>query len=523
MVRYLILMLLMILVSIILIVLHRKYLRRTAPAILPDSTNTPVNKKWMIAVCCLSAIIYTGLAFLLSMSWLQGDDFLFPPLSEHFPINAKIGYACHRYSQLVSRFGEIVIVLLGVSENRWQQFLITPACIVAIPYTLHRLLSLSKESIFNSKGFFYIILCTSLMLFCGIFGGGEWRNFRCAAAGANYLWPLAFLGYFLSFYRLDYQKRNSTVMAIVLFILGVYCGWSIECITILLVPGLIIWAIYLYLKKISITNQCFAGILGAMWGFFMLFASPALSKRALRAKESIGIDPSSFSFEEAFNFVTNLNPEKMQALEGGCIRAAIGDFPLPLRAFFLPELMKYYLPYCAATLVISSILIFLTIFTKKRRYILSTTLWGLTISFLSICSYLAGGIPFDMSFLPPAFILIATTCYIYLNSTIHSYIKIVLSLSLSITLLTYLIPAGTEAWQYVPARDAHMKRIHDKIEAGEMNLILPAPYKKAPIDKLGLLNKGAPAPYNTEYPNGAASAYFNVKSIIQEKPEPAER
>ncbi|MBR5894719.1 MAG: hypothetical protein IKZ13_04170 [Akkermansia sp.] len=518
MVRYFILMLLMILVSIILIVLHRKYLRRTAPAILPDSTNTPVNKKWMIAVCCLSAIIYTGLAFLLSMSWLQGDDFLFPPLSEHFPINAKIGAICYRYSQWVSRLGEQLIVIFGVSDNRWQQFIITPAAITVIPYALHRLLRPEGESIFSSKGFLFILLSTSLLLLCGIFWGGEWRNFRCAAASANYLWPLAPIAFFLACYRGDFIRKahNSKWAVPGLFILGLCCGWFIECITILLVPGLIIWAAIRLYKKLYIPTQCYSGILGAMWGMFMLFGSPALSKRAEGVRAALESDFSAMSFADAFEFVSHLTPEKMQMLQGGAIRAVIGVFPLPLRAFFLPELMKYYLPYCAAALVTCALLMLLTSFTAERRKLLTMASVGVLLSLLSAASYLGGGIPFDMSFLPPAFILIATTGFLFLHGRLHSIIKITLPLVAGIIVLSYLVPAGIEAWEYLPAREARTQLIYQKIAAGEKNISLPPPYCKAPKDRLGLLNRGSLGTNPDVYPNSPARAYFNVENITQE-------
>ena len=150
--------------------------------------------KWVIVLVSTSLLFYAFLSFLLSLSWLGGDDFFFPhnvPFSEH------ISHAIGKYCNGVSRFGESIVCLTGVSENRWQHFVLTPIFIILLPYTLFRLVKREQDTIFSAKGLIFYVLIISLLI--SQVPGFDWRNFRCYAAATNYLWPLVTIALFLSY------------------------------------------------------------------------------------------------------------------------------------------------------------------------------------------------------------------------------------------------------------------------------------------------------------------------------------
>ncbi len=519
MLAFLIKFLLIVLVCALLAYFYARYNRvATIPAAPIQQKES--NKKARIILLILCIASYTSLAFILSLSWIGGDDFFYPhPYA--IPFKAHLDHALWKYCRWVSRFGEIIPGLTGVGEIRWQQFLITPIFIVLLPFALFRLIRRSGDSIASIQGIAFYILTLSLLLIQPD-GNSCWRNFRCYTASTNYLWPLLGICYFLSFYRPDQQfphkKWRWSVPA--LFLLGVYVGWSIECISCILAPCCIAVCILKFIKKRCLLPQ-FAGCLGIIIGTFMLFGSPAHSRRAAIASMNLPINVADMPFAEAFDLACSISSQNLHILRSGAIQAYFGDFPIILRPLFFPELMSEFLACCAVSLITCAILIIITRLAaphNPHKHTYSIAAVGIFLSFLSASAYLMSGIPGRVSFLPATFILIATAGFLAFRAPWKATLP--LALSLLVYLLHITIPAATEAYSYLPARAAYHHSIHQKIAAGERTLELPYPFLTQPKDRLNLIKPGIFGTSFVGYPNGIACSYYRIKNIRTLPPPP---
>ncbi len=465
--------------------------------------------KWGFILILTSLACYAFLSFLLSLSWLGGDDFFFP---HDQPFIENIKHASWKYCNWVSRFGETIVAFTGISENRWQHFIFTPLFVVLIPFALFRLIKENNTHIFNLKGFLFYLFILGILLIQP--DSNSWRNFRCYAASVNYLWPLLGITFFLSFYRSDqlFSSKKLFISVPSLFILGVYSGWSMECVSCFMIPILATICTIRAINKKCYLPQ-FAGLLGALLGGYMLFASPALARRAISASVSCPIQVSDLSFSEAFELACSITPENMQKLSGGAINAYIGDFPFILRALFVPELLSVYLPCCAIALSACVILFIMSQLhgttNKKHIYIIACT--GSALSFLCAMSYLMSCIPYTMSFLPATFIMLATAGFLFLRTRIRYSIIVVLPIVGYA--LYYLIPPTYEAYLFKPEREAQFQLIHHKIQQGEKNIDLPYPLSREPVDRLGLIKSGIFAESYNQYPNSMARTYYKIDNI----------
>ncbi len=500
----------LVLAAITLAVLYAKYAYTPATAIPVNQTpREKGSKKWAIVLISISLLFYAFLSYLLSLSWLGCDDYFFPhnvPFTEHF------SHAVGKYCNGVSRLGESIVCLTGVSENRWQHVVMTPIFIILLPFTLFRLVKREQDTIFSAKGVIFYVLIISLLI--SQVPGFGWRNFRCYAAATNYLWPLVTIALFLSYYRADAQFNSKKLILTVpvFFLMGLYVGWSVECIACLIAPAMLITCIVKAVRK-----RCYvphlSGLLGILFGVFFIFSSPALAKRAAWASRDSLFNVQEMSFSEAFEFACSITPQNMHQLGGAAIPAYIGDFPFILRPLFFPELMSQYIPFCtfplAACLIFSLLICFSKQKNKKRTFIIALS--GAGISFLCATTYLMACIPYSMSFLPAMFFLLATAGYLMLRTPLKR--SLVVGIPMLAYMLYFLIPSMCEAYDLVPARDAQLQLIQDKISKGETDIVLPYPYPYEPVDRLYIIRQGLLSPNPEDYPNHLARQYFKVNTI----------
>ncbi|MBR1978060.1 MAG: hypothetical protein IJ985_00980 [Akkermansia sp.] len=492
--------------------LYARYNKVTTLPSLTTNAHTNGQKKYRYVLVVLGVSLYLFLAFILSLSWIGGDDFFYPHPYNDSLIN-RLCHVAYKYCNWVSRFGEIIPGLTGIAESRWQQFLTTPIFVALIPFALFRLVKPSEVSIYSIQGVAFYILTVSLILIQPE-SYGCWRNFKCYTASTNYLWPLLGISYFLSFYRPDQQfnPKNFTKTVPGMFILGLYAGWSIECISCILAPCFAAICIYKYAKRRCYLPQ-FAGFLGVIMGTFMLFGSPAHSRRAQSASEALSLNIADMPFSDACDLACSITSQNVHTLSGGAIQAYFGDFPIILRPLFFPELMAEYLPCCMYSLTACAILIICLIFSKQnnKKQLLTLAGIGIFLSFLSATAYIMSGIPVRASFLPAVFIMIATAGFLILRSPHKA--GMALALIMGGYLLHITIPAAYEAYTYLPARNAYHHLIHQKIAAGERTLELPYPLPTEPKDRLNLIKTGIFKENFDDYPNGMAREYYKVDNI----------
>lgn len=492
--------------------LYARYNKVASIPALSSNAHAIGNKKYGYILVALGISLYLFLAFILSLSWIGGDDFFYPhPYND--TLKTRLCHVAYKYCNWVSRFGEIIPGLTGIAESRWQQFLTTPLFVALIPFAVFRLIKPKEISICSIHGVAFYILTVSLLLIQPD-SYGCWRNFKCYTASTNYLWPLLGISYFLSLYRPDQQfsPKNFVKTVPAMFLLGLYAGWSIECISCILAPCFAAICIYKIAKRRCFLPQ-FAGFIGVIMGTFMLFGSPAHARRAQSASEALSLNIADMPFSDAYDLACSITPQNVHTLSGGAIQAYFGDFPLILRPLFFPELMAEYLPCCMYSLIACGILIIYLFFTKQsnKKQLLMLAGSGIFLSFLSATAYIMSGIPVRASFLPAVFIMIATAGFLILRSP-HK-VGMALAIITGAYLLHITIPAAYEAYTYLPARKAYHQLIHQKIAAGERTLELPYPLSTEPTDRLNLIKTGIFKESFDAYPNGMARAYYQVDNI----------
>lgn len=510
MIVYLCKFIIAIFIAILCTWLYTKYSYPTIPAQQNREPKNPKRSiKWGIILIATCLSIYSLLAFLLSLSWLGGDDLFFP---HNVSLAKHIEHAIGKYCNGVSRLGETIVCLTGVSENRWQQFLLTPIFICLLPFSIFRLVKHQNHTIFSAKGTLFYLFIISILLIQ--LPGNDWRNFRCYAASANYLWPLVIIALFLSYYRSDQQFSTQKLFfsTTAMFLMGIYVGWSVECISCLILPALLITCIVKTIRRRCYIPQ-FAGFVGALFGVFFIFSSPALSKRVAWASDDSPFNIADMSFREAFDFACSITPQNIDQLAGAAIPAYIGDFPLILRPLFFPELLSTYLPFCAIPLVTCLILLVPACVSASgdKKRVFTIALSGIGISFLCASTYLVACIPYSMSFLPASFFIIAVAGFLFLRTS--TKINACTSIPAFACLLCFLIPPTLEAYELQPARDAQLRLIHEQIDSGKKDILLPYPLPFKPKDRLCIIRNGIFSESTTDYPNHLACTYFKIDSI----------
>lgn len=477
---------------------------------------------WAIAGSVLVA--YTALALLLSTAWLKGDDYTFMGyLWVNSSPEAKWDAACLRYTTWVARFGDFYASLFPLSENRWQVWLINPVLVVSIPFALFRLFRTdTKDTIASPKGIMFFWFCFFLFLLSAEMP--QWRSYWCYAASTNYLYPCVGFIWLISCYNphnWDVAHRtNIEGLSIVLFILGFICGWGMECTAVTIVPMLVLWITYNCWRKIKLPVFCWVGMIGAVWGTFVLFASPAHASRLETISKSRKLDVYGMTPEQITDFVQNLDWDKVNMLKGDASLISLDGIPLWQHVYFLPYLWERFwnlsnFAFCFSAVLLISLLCSNRYKQEGKRILVVVGM--LLFACVMSCSYLAASIPLGMSYLPCAFMAASACALLYLNQSDNSdwsVRQLIATVVISIISLWYFVPPGLEAWECKPYRDAQLEYIHNQSEQGFSEIELPYPLPYPPQNQLGLiglLNKDK----NARYPNGRAAKIFKVKKIWQ--------
>lgn len=500
-------------------VVARKYQINTS--LFEEEKPTPPIQRRLIETFTLIAIggtCYVSLALLLYCAWFKGDDYVF---FHDGGITERLKIWWQSYISWVSRSGEFVAHLLGISKNRWQVFTLVPLLVVLSPVFFFNLVSNSKQSLCSKEGRYFYVLCISLLLLSTKMDA--WRIFYCFAASMNYLFPSIAAVLLLSFYN---QKRwsgtgeSSSAVAtgrnLAIFGLGIYVCWGGESLSLIVLSLLIIWFAYRMIKHQPIPVYCWLGCIGSVIGTTLLFASPALKSRSMIDAKARALDIQGMTAEQIHHFVSNLSWDQVNLLKGSSGVIILNGIPLWQHVHFLPYLLERYIQ--CSMYILSALLIF-TILTllshQQSRVNLIVIAGSLAVSLFGACAYLYSCIPTPMSFAPATISLIGAIAYIYWNSSIaFTKMKLVVIIAFA-TALYHLIPAGIEGWQYKPYEKNRFKEIVRQKALGKQDIVLPPAYPSLPHDYLGLIKRSDLKFSPDEYPNNLAPYVLQVKSISQ--------
>lgn len=478
-----------------------------------------------LPVIISSIIIFCGLSALLYTAWLKGDDFFFV-CDDPFAASKVYG-SIHCYLNHVSRFGELLGRMVGLSANRWQNWVFTPLILVILPFVMAQLVQPRKIVSAGRMLAFYWFACFMLLQSVAIMQG-YWRNFWCYAAAVNYLWGTAICMLFLVYMfpqrwdncHLKGWKRF--LCCVVMFGAGCCSGWSIEAVTVVLLPLLVGAMVWYRIKSGSVPMPCWSGLAGMGWGAFLLLGSPALSRRSVNEAATRALDVYTMSSEQLTDFLQNLTPEKMKLLEGSSGVVNLAGIPMLQHMYFLPFLAERYWNSCMIPTIAFAILQVLTLWLRpeswKQSSLLALGIYAL--SWLSACSYLGGCVPTHMSFLPQSFMVVIACSLLFLKLRGRYAKQILTCITLMVVAMGLMkfVPAGVEAWQYKKYEKERFESIARQKAAGCEVIILPQPsWPVEPEDSLGLIRSMDFGPGVNDYPNGPARAYFKVQGIMKEK------
>lgn len=497
--------------------------QQPSPALQPGGRGC----RWVLAASCLVA--FGVLSLLLYTSWLRGDEWMFTPGMRSYAWRAMMGISSYIFRN--SRLGETVGFFVGVSECKWQVFLLNPLFTIAIPFALLRLFGRRGESMASPMGlcFFWFTFLLALMSACL----SPWRNYTCFAASVNYLWPSVVSLFFLSLFNPG-QWRPEGVFERPLWkkagvlLLGLYCGCSVESLSVILLPVLTAWMFWRLLKKRCIPVLCKHAYLGFLWGTYFLFASPSLYLRGHRALPDLAIDVSSFNAEQMAHFVQNLTWEQLEGLTGGGGIVILKGIPLLYHGYFLPFLADKFLQCSSVGCITFALLLAFLAFRKgaerKRSalggLILFTLGWACAVSYTVQC------IPMHMSFLPAAFFILAACAYIFRAMACNrAWLACAVSLlGVAGLALSTFVPAGIDAWPLKHVEQERFAEIHRQMEQGNNVVEYELKIDHVPNDPLCLTDFHLfPLTENPkEWSNNMATLNYPFEALVQHGPSAIE-
>lgn len=477
---------------------------------------------WGLAIIAFAVLIGGSLSLFLSTSWISLDAWGFIPYAS---LSSRLHDACFSYMSHVSRSGEFVLHLIGISENQWQSCLFTPIAYLLIPVAMLRLIGERNTALLSRKGFLFFSFSLLLLIISSNIRKHSFCNFFQLPIAANYLWPLPFVFYFLSCYRkkciLNAESSDvvSYVKRMFIFVMGLFACWGPECVCVMIIPIVTAWGVYTMCRREKIAESCLWGYLGALWGAFLLFASPALQNRALVGKCCRNVDFGEMSSAELERYFRSLDIIfDVSDFKDGTHCVNFSDLPLHYHLYFLPR-MSLTLWGCGQLVLAVFAVLFIFACAKKyqnRGRIIMSSLLVLCGGYVCASSYLMSCIPTAPSFHPPviAFALAAAVLFYHLPYRLLPQLMLIVGMAGYI--LYVLAPVGIEQWNYKRYETERFAEIHRQQQEGEEYIVLPHPSVNLP-DSFGMLAQHQLEEGFDGYPNTAAAKRYGVKGLRQKK------
>lgn len=484
-----------------------------------------VNPKpaWREIAWFFALVVVCGglLASLLRQSWFQHDEWVCI-LWSHLPLLTAVKQSILRYFSWVSRIGEIGTVVVGISPSRWQEWVLTSFFAALAPIATFLLVKKSNATLFSGKGRWFYMTAFALFLLAVYLP--RWRNYWCYAASWNYLYPTVCLIYFLSFFRSDAKQRKGFFACLFAFSVGCVSGWGTECGFAVICPLLTCLVLYNLVAKtpwLPFTSYC--GYCGFLWGGAAIFCSPALYLRARMVSTTKAIDISSLSASEYYDFLHNLDWDKVFLLRGATNIISLKDIPLLDRIYFLPFTGERFWECCCVVLVFWVLLsmVFLFCCKEKRKFrIFLVSVLGIGVSALAALSYAVQCIPSHMSFLPAGFAAVVACMFLFERFSNQTAMRICGSLALVAACIVF-VPAGIQAAQYKDQDIARFETVYQAKQRGETDITLRKPSVTLWWPTLGLIAvddiKSADKTGDDSFPNSYCAKHFGIHSINQPK------
>jgi len=256
--------------------------------------------------------------------------------------------------------------------------------------------------------------------------------------------------------------------------------------------------------------SCYIGLLGYILGAIFLFVSPAHSFRAKVAASFRGIIPENLTYDQIWNFCTNLTHTEIEMLGGD--KVTLQGIPYHLHIFFFPRMAELFWEESKIATISLILITIIACFNKKidKKKIIIIALSSFIFAWLCASSYLAQCIPSASGFVPPVFILIGGCAYIFIELFQKQKIG-VLILSFCY-MLWNIIPSAIEAHQYKKYELAWYKEIKTQKNNGIQDIVL-TPLPSEPFNRLYMIKSRHLTKDPQHGANKCMSLYFGVNSI----------
>ena len=137
--------------------------------------------------------------------------------------------------------------------------------------------------------------------------------------------------------------------------------------------------------------------------------------------------------------------------------------------------------------------------------------WGIAVTYLAKC------IPTSTSFLPPAFILLAT-CALVLYQ-VKTWQKAVVLMLLVVAAAITFLPSAHEVLLYKKYEQASYSAVSAQIAAGKQDVVFPRMYATTPENKLGLIDSRSISSNSPSHIyNSSLAKWLRIRSIVKETP-----
>lgn len=156
--------------------------------------------------------------------------------------------------------------------------LVNPLIYVLLTLLIYKMTTKDNTTFYSFK---YFLINVFLWLFVPAFG----QTILWETGAANYLWGGIIVVSFLFLYHRYYEKEqelsfNPIVNSILLLILGILAGWCNENTSGGMILIVLSYLYFYYQKKKPLRPWMFTGLLGAIFGLFMMVTAPGNAVRA---------------------------------------------------------------------------------------------------------------------------------------------------------------------------------------------------------------------------------------------------
>jgi len=491
--------------------------RRNQGAYTPDipalTADKAIHKGWLLALIAVVSLFYAGIAFWNYCAWWIASTWE----AQGYPWEWMLNW----YMNKNARLGEFVLRGIRLDSSRWFVWVTLPFFIMLPAYASARLNGWKLTNLCSSRGVAFVVLVISTCLLS--VNTKHTRDYTAFAQMTNYLWPtvitLLLISVFVNNrgkYHFEQNNIRHAIRLSFIFLIGIYCGWGTEVGCIMFTAFALCWFAFHIWKKRYIAKECWAAVLGFLWGTSMIFASPAHAGRSAASYAGRLLNPQNMTIAQLNAWLDTLDWDKINMLRSYGI-VILDGIPMLQHLKFFPFLAEQFWGCCHIPSIVLLVLLAFVMsrpgIKYRRRTILFIAVGGFGLAWLGSASYLIACIPSDMSYLPASFVILLTCGWVFLQLPYKWVPQTIMSITMfSIAICTYA-PAAIKAYPYKALEKEMWRDIRHQKANNIQDVKLDSRYFVNVKNDMGLISGGKLHTDPKIFPNRQAARYFKVRSI----------